>query len=71
MEAILDFWVKMMSWRKTDDRIGILVVDVPKSIFIHDFGQSDSRYFFRDGASCHFGFDPQAENDSILEGPGG
>ena len=32
MVAILDFWVIMMSLRQTDDRIGILVVDVPEKV---------------------------------------
>jgi len=32
MAAILDLWVKMMSYRQTDVRIGILVDDLPEKV---------------------------------------
>ena len=35
LAAILDLWVKMMSQRQTDVRIGILVVYYPQKVYSH------------------------------------
>ena len=57
MAAILDIRVKMMLKRKSDVRIGILVVDLVAKVYLYlILGALIQKLFFQDGASGHLGY---------------
>ena len=57
MAAILDIWVKMMFKRKSDVRIGILVVDLVEKVYLYlILGALVQKLIFQDGAGGHLGY---------------
>ena len=67
MAAILDIWVKMMLKRKSNIRIGILVVELVEKMYLYlILGALAQKLFFQNGASGHFGLGPLAKNASIF-----
>ena len=64
MAAILDIWVKMMLKRKSDVRIGILVVDLVEKVYLYlILGALIHKLFFQGGAGGHLGYFGQ--NDAL------
>ena len=53
MATILDIWVQMMLKRKSDVRIGILVVDLVEKVYLYFIlGALIQKLFFQDGAGA-------------------
>ena len=57
MAAILDIWVKMILKRKSDVRIGILVIDLVEKVYLYlILGTLVQKLIFQDGAGGHLGY---------------
>ena len=57
MAAILDIWVEMMLKRKSDVRIGILVVYLVEKAYLYlILGALVQKLIFEDGAGGHLGY---------------
>jgi len=67
MAPIFDIRVKMIINRKSDVRIGILVVDIVENMYLNlILAALVRKSIFKNGIGGHFGFGPLAKNACIF-----
>ena len=67
MAPIFDIRVKMILNRKSDVRIGILVVDIVENMYLNlILAALVRKSIFKNGIGGHFGFGPLAKNACIF-----
>jgi hypothetical protein len=67
MAAILNLWVRMMSYHQTDVRIEILMVNLAEKVSSNMIvGALVQKLIFQEGAGGHLGFRPLAKIAGIF-----